>query len=387
MRTLLLCLLCPLLARADAELIGQIFDSEKRDGGVLEFAVLRLANPEDLDGEPIAVRTDRMGRFSLKLPAGAYRIGDIRKPSEKDPSLFESYFGRDLIEVGHAPMYDIGVIVLERAGSYLQGTVTKGGRPKAGVTVEVFLPGAGVPSGATAMTDSNGRYQLQFPDVRWRRRVAVRVAEGESGQVFAGAEVDLWVPGRADLTLPDSYAELMIDLTAPGETRVHLHPAGDPAPYISHRMKGTSKAAVSGLAPGRWAVTAVCNGGMAHAEVDLPAAAPVAMAIPAAARHRVSGTVAIPGLPADFDRRSLAVVARPSEGGPAGYLWAPVGRDGSFSFPGLAAGRYEVLVAAGTVFEPLQYFSVRGSALAMPTLDLGSPRELTLSARADDLIK
>lgn len=383
MKTLLLLSALSSVAVADADVFGQIVDSENRDGGVIEFAFLKLKSPEDLDGDPVAVKTDRTGRFTVKLAPGAYRVGDLRKPQEKDARLFEANYARDLIEVGSDPMYDLGILRLEKTGTYVKGRVTRGGKAAAGVDVEVFVPGAAVPTGQRVSTDSSGAYEMQFADVRGRQRVAVRVEE-KDGCTFGAAEVDLWKPGAIDLALPEKYHELLIDLKTGGETWMYLHPASDPSPYYMYKAGQTSKVTVPGLSPGAWVLTAVSNGAQVNVDVAVPAAAPVAVAIPAAARQRLSGKVAISGLPKDADFRRLAVVVRPAGEGPAGYLWTRLGRDGAFAFEGLAAGKYELSIASGTSFDAMRYFQVRRSAVLQSVLELSAPRTLEFTARAGD---
>ncbi|MBI2920178.1 MAG: hypothetical protein HYY18_03725 [Planctomycetes bacterium] len=379
-------LLLPVLASvavADADVFGQIVDSENRDGGVIDFAFLKLKAPEDLDGDPVAVKTDRTGRFTVKLAPGAYRVGDLRKPQEKDARLFEANYARDLIEVGSDAMYDLGILRLEKTGTYLKGRVTRGGKAVPAVDVEVFVPGAAVPTGQRVSTDSAGAYEMQFNDVRGRQRVAVRVEE-KDGCTFGAADVDLWKPGAVDLALPEKYHEVQIDLKTPGETWMYLHPSSDPAPYYMYKAGQTSKVTVPGLSPGPWVLTAVSNGAQVNVELAVPAAAPVAVAIPAVARHRLSGKIAISGLPREADFRGMAVTARPAGEGPAGYLWTRLGRDGAYAFEGLAAGRYELSIASGTPFDTMRYFQVRRSAVLQSVLELSAPRTLEFTARAGD---
>jgi hypothetical protein len=386
MRTLTAVLLASSFAHADSKVFGQILDSASRDGGVVDFVFLKLKSPDDLDGDPVPVKTDRTGRFSLKLAPGAYRVGDIRKPSADDPRLFEANYARDLIEIGGAEEYDIGIIKLEKTGTYVSGVVRRAGKPAPDATVELFQPGSGLPLGASAKTDAMGRYELQLPDVKEPMAAAVQVAE-KDGQAFAPIAVDLWKPGKADLEIPEKWFELLVDLTAPGETWIYLRPGKERAPYLMHKAKGTAKISVTGLAPGLWTITAVAPGATTTVEATVPAKDPVALALPAAPLHRVNGRVTVAGAPADFDWGGVAVVARPSDGGPAGYLWCPVGRDGSYTFPCLAAGKWELSVAAGKRFDAMRYFQVDRSAVAMPTLDLGAPRTIDLSVKAGDLGK
>lgn len=386
MRPLLLALLLASSAFADPEVIGQVFDSDGKDGGVIDFAILKLKNPDDLDGDPIAVKTDRTGRFSVRLAPGAYRIGDIRKPLERDKRLFETCLTRDLIEIGHDAMYDLGPVRLEKAGTYVTGVVKRAGKGVPGVDVAVFDAGAGSATGVKATTDAAGKYELQMPEVRGPQPLVMTVAEKE-GQAFARGSVDLWKPATLDIELPAAYSELMVDLTAPGETWVYFHPKGDPAPYVMHKLKAGAKASIPGFAPGACTLTAICDGAQVDLEVTLPAAAPFAIAIPAGPRHKVDGKAAISGAPADLDRATLAVIAKPSASTSPGYLWSPLARDGSFSFPGLVAGKYEISVAVGKRFESMRWFEVRTSTVAMGVLDLGAPRTLDLSVRAADLLK
>ncbi len=384
MRNLLLGLFMATAAFAEPEIIGQIFDSDGKDGGVIEFAILKLKNPDDMDGTPIPVKTDRTGRFSVRLAPGAYRLGDIRKPQDRDKKLFEANYTRDLLEIGNEAMYDIGFVKLEKTGTYVQGVVKRGGKGVAGVSVEMFDAGAGLPTGVKATTDAAGKYEIQMNDVRGPQPLVLTVAEKE-GQAFARGSVDLWKPATLDVELPEKYQDLMIDLTAPEECWVYFHPKGDPAPYYMHKFRPGSKSSVPGFYPGGWTVTAVCAGAQVDVEATVPAAAPIVLAVPAGARHRVEGKVTIQGAPADFDWSRAAVLARPSAATSAGYLWAPLSRDGSFVFPGLAAGKYELSVATGKPFDSMRWFSPARSAVALGVFELGAPRKIDLTVRAADL--
>jgi hypothetical protein len=379
MRPILCALLAASLARADATVFGQIVDSENRDGGEIEFAFLRLKEPDDMDGEPVRVRSDRTGRFSATLAPGAWRIGDIRKPRAKDPKTFEANYARDLIDVGSAPQYDLGVIALEKTGTYVSGRVTRAGQGVPHARVGVFDPGAGAPTGVFVETGDAGGFELQLNDVRSARRVTLVVME-EKGSVYGGADVDLWKPGRVDLEVPEEYHELLVDLAAPGETLLYLHPAGDPAPYARHTARGSAKVTIEGVAPGKWTLTAVCAGAMTEAEVTVPAPAAVAIAIPEGARHRLEGRVAVSGLAPAMDARRLAVVARPAAGGSPGYLWSSLGADGSFAFPGLATGAWEITICYGTVRSGMRYFAATRSQVLQSPVELKAPRKLDLKA-------
>lgn len=384
MRTLLLALFLASAASADPEVLGQILDSDGRDGGVIEFPILRLKDPDDLDGTPVMVKTDRAGRFSVRLAPGPWRLGDIRKPLERDRKLFEANYARDLLEIGNDATYDIGFVKLEKTGTYVAGVVRRGGKPVPGVAVEVFDAAAGTVTGVKAATDASGRYELQMNEVRGPQSLVLTVVEGE-GQAFARGAVDLWKPATVDLELPSQYAELMVDLSAPEETWVYFHPKGDAAPYVLHKLRAGTKAAIPGFAPGGWTVTAVCNGAQVDAEVTVPAAAPVALALPAGPRHRVEGKVTVQGAPADFDWSRAAVLAKPAGTASPGYLWAPLSGSGTFAFPGLAAGKYELSVATGRRHEAMRWFSPAKSAVAQSVFELAAPRSVDLTVRAADL--
>ncbi|MEK7469512.1 MAG: hypothetical protein AAB074_19230 [Planctomycetota bacterium] len=386
MRSLLAVLFLATTASADPEVMGQILDSDGKDGGVIEFAILKLKNPEDLDGTPIPVKTERSGRFYVKLAPGAYRIGDIRKPLERDKKLFEANYARDLIEVADGAGFDIGMIRLEKTGTYVAGTVKRAGKPVAGVAVEVFDPGAGYATGVKATTDAAGRYEMQMNDVKGPQALVLTVVEKE-GQAFARGAVDLWKPATADVELPDKYAEVMIDLTAPEECWVYFHPKGDPAPYVMHKLRPGAKASIPGFAPGAWTITAVCSGAQADVEATLPVTAPIALAVSAGPRHRVDGKVAVTGAPKDFDWSRVAVIAKPAASNSPGYLFAPVSRNGSFAFAGLAPGKYELSIATGKRFDAMRWFSVSRSAIAMGVFELIAPRTVDLIVRAADLVK
>lgn len=379
MRRILLLLLSATFACADATVFGQIVDSDNRDGGEIDFAFLRLKAPDDMDGEPVKVRSDRSGRFTVSLAPGSYRIGDIRKPRAEDAKCFEANYARDLIEVGGAPSYDLGVLNLEKTGTYVTGRVTKAGQGVSHAVVAVFDSCLGAPTGVSVETGDAGGFELQLNDVRSARRVTLVVAE-EKGSVYASAQVGLWKPGRVDIAMPDAYHDLLVDLTVPGETVLYLHPAGDPAPYARHTARGSAKVTMVGVAPGAWTLTAVCTGAIAEVEVTVPAAAAVQISIPGGARQRLDGRVAMSGLPAGFDERRLAVVARPAGGGSAGYLWSALGRDGTFAFPGLASGAWEISIAAGKAYKPMRYFAVSRSLVLQSPVDLKAPRTLELKA-------
>lgn len=384
MRNFILGLVLAGSAFADPEIMGQILDSDAKDGGVIEFSILKLKDPDDLDGTPIAVKTDRMGRFSVRLAPGPYRLGDIRKPQDRDRKLFEANYSRDLLEIGNDAMYDIGVVRLEKTGTYVTGAVKRSGKAVAGVTVELFDAGAGLPTGVKATTDAAGKFEFQMNDVRGPQPLVLTVAE-KDGQSFARGAVDLWKPATLDVELPEKYQDLMIDLTAPEECWVYFHPKGDPAPYYMHKFRPGSKSSVPGFYPGGWTITAVCPGAQIDVSATVPAAAPIVLNVPAGARHRVDGKVTIQGAPADFDWSKAAVIARPAAASSPGYLWAALSRDGSFAFPGLAAGNYELSVATGKRVDAMRWFSATRSAVAMSVFELGAPRKIDLTVRAADM--
>ncbi|KAF0244149.1 MAG: hypothetical protein FD180_2777 [Planctomycetota bacterium] len=386
MKSLILAFCFAATASADPEVMGQILDSDGKDGGVIEFAILRLKNPEDLDGTPIPVKSERSGRFYIKLAPGAYRLGDIRKPLERDKKLYEANYARDLIEVGDGAGFDIGMIKLEKTGTYVAGTVKRSGKPVAGVAVEVFDPGAGYATGVKATTDAAGRYEMQMNEVKGPQSLVLTVVE-KDGQAFARGAVDLWKPATADVELPEKYVEVMVDLTAPEECWVYFHPKGDPSPYAVHKMRPGAKASIPSFAPGAWTITAVCPGAQTDVEAAIPAAAPIAIALPAGPRHRVDGKVTVSGAPKDFDWSKVAVIAKPDSSRSPGYLFASVSRDGSFAFPGLASGKYELSVATGKRIDAMRWFSVSRSAVAMGVFELVAPRTVELSVRAADLAK
>lgn len=385
MKPLLLALLLAAAASADPRVMGQILDSEARDGGVVEFSILRIKGPDDPNGTPIAVKTDRSGRFELTLAPGRYRMGPIRKPIEKDKRLSEANFEGEEFEITNGEMFDLGFFKLEKTGTYVTGTVKRGGKAVAAVDVEVFDAGAGVGTGVKATTDAAGKFELVLPDVKGPQSVAVTIVEKE-GQSYAKGSVDLWKPSTLDITLPEKYAEIMVDLTAPGETWVYFHPKGESAPYVLHKLKAGAKAQIPGFAPGAWTLTALSGGVQVDLDATLPSATPFALNVPGAKRHKVDGKVSIVGLGADFDWDNAAVVAKPAGASASGYLFAPLAEGGAFSFDGgLAAGKYELSVAVGKRHDAIRWFEAKRSAVAMSVFELGAPRTIDLSIRAGDL--
>jgi len=282
-------------------------------------------------------------------------------------------------------MYDLGFFKLEKTGTYVTGTVKRGGKAVAGIDVEVFDAGAGVGTGVKATTDASGKFEIVMTDVKGPQAVALTVVEKE-GQSYAKGAVDLWKPSTLDIALPEKYAEIMIDVTAPGETWVYFHPKGESAPYVLHKLKAGMKAQISGFAPGAWTLTALSGGVQVDLDATLPSAAPFALNVPAAARHKVDGKVSILGLAADFDWGSAAVVAKPANSTASGYLFAPLAKGGAFSFDGgLAAGKYELWVALGKRHDAMRWFEATSSKVAMSVFELGAPRTVDLSIRASDL--